>query len=398
MLGRALRRPFSASVGRLAGGTVAALALGAVAFGIGHVPGGGEVIAKIVTAAKRHVVADSAPASPASAPAHPGIVEIPPAVQVVAAGESTATQVEVSSGVKVVRPVGATAPGALVIDVPKALGVGLASGAENALEERSPYGPLPRIAADGRRPDEVYSAPVVTSRRLSAGAPRLAIVIGGMGLDAKATDAAIRDLPGPVTLAFAPYGERLGAAAARARAAGHETLLQLPMEPVDAAQMPGPHTLRAGAAAAGNVDALHWLLGRFTGYAGVTDYLGGRFTSDSAALTPVLREIAGRGLFYLDDGSSPRSVATALAPSLGLRAGAAMPIDSDPSPQGIDGALARLELAARRDGAAIGFANDVPDTLARIGDFAKRLAARGIALVPASAIADKLGAPGTAAR
>ncbi|MDE2017721.1 MAG: divergent polysaccharide deacetylase family protein, partial [Hyphomicrobiales bacterium] len=67
-------------------------------------------------------------------------------------------------------------------------------------------------------------------------------------------------------------------------------------------------------------------------------------------------------------------------------------------PRGVEGALARLELAARRDGAAIGFANDVPDTVARVADFAKRLAARGVALVPASAIADKLGAPGTAAR
>ncbi|MDE2017549.1 MAG: divergent polysaccharide deacetylase family protein, partial [Hyphomicrobiales bacterium] len=353
LLGRALRRPFSRSAGRLLGGTAAALLLGGIAFVIAREPDrGGAVIAKIVRVAGPRAVAE---ATPAATPARNGIakvIEVPPRADAAPAGESSASQIEGASGVKVVRPAGSAAPGALVIDVPKALAIGLSPGGEGALEETSPFGPLPRIAADGRRPDEAYSAPVVTPPGLPPGAPRLAIVIGGMGLDPAATDAAIRDLPSAVSLAFAPYGARLSESAARAREAGHETLLQLPMEPLDAAQMPGPHTLRAGAAAAGNGEALHWLLGRFAGYAGVTDYLGGKFTSDPAALTPTLREIASRGLFYLDDGSSPRSVATALAPSLGLRAGAAAPLDLDPRPRGVEGAMARLELAARRDGAA----------------------------------------------
>jgi len=45
-----------------------------------------------------------------------------------------------------------------------------------------------------------YAAPV-----LSAGKPRIASVINGLGISAKATTAALAGLPPSVTLAFAPY-------------------------------------------------------------------------------------------------------------------------------------------------------------------------------------------------
>jgi len=48
-------------------------------------------------------------------------------------------------------------------------------------------------------------------------------------------------------------------------------------------------------------------MSRFSGYAGVANFLGGKFTADERALTPVLREIAARGLFYVDDGTSARA-------------------------------------------------------------------------------------------
>src|SRR6202034_3204143 len=105
--------------------------------------------------------------------------------------------------------------------------------------------------------------------------------------------------------------------AARAREEGHEILLQAPMEPFGSANAnPGPHTLITAASQAENLESLHWLMSRFPGYVGVTNYLGGKLTADAHAFSPVLAEIAARGLDYLDDGSSPRSLVGEIAPKL----------------------------------------------------------------------------------
>ena len=94
--------------------------------------------------------------------------------------------------------------------------------------------------------------------------PRIAIVVGGLGVGANVTQQAIAKLPGPVTFAFAPYGADVERLATRARAEGHEVLLQVPMEPFDYPDNdPGPQTLLTSLDAEQNIDRLHWLMSRF---------------------------------------------------------------------------------------------------------------------------------------
>jgi polysaccharide deacetylase 2 family uncharacterized protein YibQ len=213
------------------------------------------------------------------------------------------------------------------------------------------------------------------------------LLVGGMGLSPRATEAAIASLPGAVTLGFAPYGADLARETALARLAGHELVLEIPMEPFDFPHdNPGPHTLVADAAKASNSDNLTWMMSRFSGYAGVANFLGGKFTADERALTPVLREIAARGLFYVDDGTSARSLAMTLAPGQQLAAARAdIVLDSTARPEAIEAALARLEAIARGNGLAIGVASALPASVEIIGRFARALETRGIALVPLSA-------------
>jgi polysaccharide deacetylase 2 family uncharacterized protein YibQ len=300
---------------------------------------------------------------------------------------SGAAAVERRTGVKIVRAGGGAAPEALIIDVTKALDTGLPAAPDPRLIEQTPHGPIPRIAADGARPSEVYARTAGSSGGLTQGAPRIALLISGMGLAPHATDSAIASLPGAVTLGFAPYGADLARETARAREAGHEVVLQIPMEPFDFPRdNPGPHTLLAGAGKAANIDNLTWLMSRFTGYAGVTNFLGGRLTADAKALTPVLREIAARGLFYVDDGTSAQSLAMTLAPGQALAAARAdVVLDSTAEPEAIEAALARLEAIAHDKGVAIGVASALPPSIAIIGRFARALEARGIALIPLSA-------------
>src|SRR5262249_41081308 len=144
--------------------------------------------------------------------------------------------------------------------------------------------------------------------------PRIALVMTGLAVSGATTSEALAKLPGAVTLAFTPYGTDVDRVAARARGEGHEILLQVPMEPFDYPDNdPGPETLLISLAPEQNVDRLQWSMSRLQGYVGVTNYMGARFTGNDQAFTPVLREIAKRGLVYIDDGTSPRSLASQIA-------------------------------------------------------------------------------------
>lgn len=297
---------------------------------------------------------------------------------------ATVVEVEQQAGVKVTRAGARGAgPGPLIIEV-ESSGVRLPPAPDNRVAEKSRYGTLPRIGADGAKPMDVYSRPFVAPARLKADAPKIALVLGGLGLNPQSTEAAINQLPEAVTLAFAPYGAAVAEAAAHARARGHETLLQAPMEPFDYPRNnPGPHTLLTSG---GEVEDLRWLMARFTGYAGVVNFLGGRFTADEKALTAALGEILQRGLFFLDDGASPQSIAPDVAARLSLpSARVDVILDGRATPQALDAALAQLEAQALKNGSAIGFANAQLATIARLARFAHDAERHGVAIAPVSA-------------
>jgi polysaccharide deacetylase 2 family uncharacterized protein YibQ len=300
---------------------------------------------------------------------------------------ASAAEIESRSGVKVVRADGAGPSGALIIEVPHDPVIQLTPAPDPRLVERTPGGLLPKIGRDGSRPADVYSRPIVMPASLKPGAPRIALLVGGMGLNAADTAQALTDLPADVTLGFAPYGAQTDQLAAEARARGHEIVLQVPMEPFDyPANDPGPQTLLSAGTAAQNLTRLHWLMSRLQGYVGIVNYLGGKFTAQREALQPVLQEIADRGLIYADDGTSTRSTAEAIAADLALpTVRTDVVIDAVERPDAIDAALAELEGKARRDGMAVGSATGLPLTLERIARWSQGLESRGIALVPISA-------------
>jgi uncharacterized protein len=256
--------------------------------------------------------------------------------------------------------------------------------------EPSAHGVIPKIAPDGTRPAQAFAQPV----KALAGkpmAPRIAIVVGGLGISATGTGEALAKLPGAVTFAFAPYGDDLPRLAARARDSGHELLLQVPMEPFDYPDNdPGPQTLLTSLVPEQNIDRLHWLMSRFQGYVGITNEMGARFTASEQAFVPILRETAKRGLIFIDDGSTPRSLAGQIAGANNLPfAKADVTLDAVPTPVEVDRALGRLEMAARERGVAVGFASALPVSIDRIARWAKTAESRGILLVPITAVAVK---------
>jgi polysaccharide deacetylase 2 family uncharacterized protein YibQ len=265
-----------------------------------------------------------------------------------------------------------------------------AGNIDQRLTESSRHGPLPKIAADGKRAADVYARPVKGIAG-KPNAPRIAIVVGGLGIGGTATTDALGKLPGAVTLAFTAYGSNLPELAARARAEGHEVLLQVPMEPFDYPDNDtGPQTLLTSLEASQNIDRLHWLMSRFQGYVGIANHMGARFTSSEPALAPVLREVSKRGLIYLDDGSSQRSLVSQIAGANNLTFGRSDAVlDAVPTAADVDRALGRLETLARERGTAVGMASALPVSIERIANWAKTAEARGLLLVPVSAVAKR---------
>jgi hypothetical protein len=266
----------------------------------------------------------------------------------------------------------------------------LKSPVDQQLLETSRHGAIPKIGPDGARSFTAYAQPIKLPAS-KTDAPRIAVIIGGMGISASGTADAMAKLPAAVTFAIAPYGADLAQLAARARADKHELLLQTPMEPFDYPDNdPGPQTLLTSLSAEQNTDRLHWLMSRFEGYVGIVSFMGARFTAAEQALAPVLRETAKRGLIFVDDGGSSRSVAGQLAGSHNLPfAKADVVIDAVPTPVEIGRALARLEMIARDHGSAVGIATALPATVARIAEWAKAVDAKGIVLVPITMVANK---------
>ncbi len=258
----------------------------------------------------------------------------------------------------------------------------------DALVQESRYGPLPRVAADGRRPSDVYARPTRYAARPRLGEPaRIAIVINGFGLSEAGTSQGIAKLPGQVTLGFSPYGRNLQDWVRQARGAGHEVMLQVPLEPFDYPDNdPGPHTLLTNLPAPENLKRLQWLMARFTGYVGVTNQMGAKFAASQAAFLPVLEEVKSRGLIYLDDGAAVGSTAGRIARDVGLSYSAAqVVIDANQAPQEIDHALAKLEKTALEGGLAIGVGSSLPATIDLVSKWAATLRDKGIVLIPVSA-------------
>ena len=261
---------------------------------------------------------------------------------------------------------------------------------EQKFAEMTLHGPIPKIAADGTRPAEAFAQPVKPIPG-KADAPRVALIVGGLGVSASVTADAIAKLPGAVTLAFMPYSYDVDHLAGRARREGHEVLLQAPMEPFGYPDNDsGPQTLLTSLTPEQNLERLYWLMSRLHGYVGVAGAMGARFTASEQAFAPILHEIAKRGLIFVDDGANPRSVAGRIAGANNLPyAKADIIIDSVPTPAEIDHALGRLEMAARERGFAVGMASALPVSIEHIGKWAKAAESRGLLLVPISVAASR---------
>ncbi|MBS0528368.1 MAG: divergent polysaccharide deacetylase family protein, partial [Proteobacteria bacterium] len=218
-------------------------------------PLGGEPTAQV--AIRQTATPENKPAAASHVQQKPGSDIAIVNAQPPAAGQKTITIIDGSSGAR--QDVVVSGDGSDKADAAPAIMPGI----DQRLLEKSRYGMIPIVAADGLKPFKAYAMGTDAERARAATMPVIAVVIGGLGVGAAKTTDAIMKLPPAVTLAFTPYGSDPAKLVERARAQHHEILLQVPMEPYDYPDNdPGPQTLLTSLGTEQNIDRLHWHLSR----------------------------------------------------------------------------------------------------------------------------------------
>jgi len=252
------------------------------------------------------------------------------------------------------------------------------------LVEESRYGLLPR-RSETETPALAYARPLSRDQAQSD-APRVVLIISGLGLNPRMSELAIDQLPPDVTVAVSAESANAQDWIDRARQDGHEVLLQVPMEARDqAANREAARPLLASASPDELTDQLHWQLSRATGYFGIVNQAGNQFTTDIGGMTVLLGELKQRGLAFVEAGTGSSSLGASLAKAAQLDyAKANVVISAGLSPEAVDAALDELVEMAKRDGLAIGTASALPTVLQKIGPWIDELEKEGLILVPAS--------------
>ncbi len=219
------------------------------------------------------------------------------------------------------------------------------------------------------------------------GKPMVAIDIDDMGVDLHETAIAMKLLPPAVTFAFLPYGPDIRTQVDEARRLGHEILVHVPMQPDDPRIDPGPMALKVDQTPAQILHRLGWDLDRFSGYVGINNHMGSRFTSDAAAMRVVMREVKARRLMYMDSETIASSVGYRMAKAFHVPAlRRDMFLDDVPTKEKVLAQLAKTVRYAHLHGSVIAIGHPRPGTLAALKAWLPTVAKAGVVLVPLTAL------------
>lgn len=229
---------------------------------------------------------------------------------------------------------------------------------------------------------ERFAVPVVRDAR-----PKVVIVIDDLGLDRRRSRA-IAELPSPLTMSFMAYAGDLPSQTQAARRAGHELMLHVPMEPGSTTIDPGPNVLLVGMSKAEIEHNINWDLDQVSGYVGINNHMGSRFTADRDGMEVVVGELKKRGLLFLDSLTSGRSVAHDAARDAGIPfAIRNVFLDDEDDLDAINRQLGRTLEVARRTGFAIAIGHPRDNTIKALKAWLPKLDGKGFQLVPISAVA-----------
>jgi len=214
--------------------------------------------------------------------------------------------------------------------------------------------------------------------------PKIGIIIDDLGYDISLANALL-ELDLALTFSVLPFTPNTRLIARKAWNDGRETMLHLPMEPMNyPAINPGDGVLLISMDREMILDTLNRDLSQIPFVAGVNNHMGSRFTKNRKKMVTVLAELKKKGLYYIDSRTSSDTVAFDVAKKMALRtASRDIFLDNHLSENALKIQMERLLSVARHKGSAIGIGHPHKKTLDLLKNFQTTLTNEA-EVVPAS--------------
>ena len=139
----------------------------------------------------------------------------------------------------------------------------------------------------------------------------IAVVIDDMGVNVRRTRDII-SLEAPLTSSFLTYGPHLEQQIEAARAAGHEIMAHVPMQPHKDLYT-APDGLTVDMTDEELTKNFEIMLTKFEGVKGVNNHMGSKFTENRQKMSDIMEILHKHGLFFLDSKTTPKSVGKSTA-------------------------------------------------------------------------------------
>jgi polysaccharide deacetylase 2 family uncharacterized protein YibQ len=220
--------------------------------------------------------------------------------------------------------------------------------------------------------------------------PVIVVIVKGLGLSSSTTEDAI-DLPKDVTLGFSPYSPSIEKWVEKAKASGHEFILNIPMETKDfEINDPGPYALITKVEKEENITRLKMLLSLVKGYEAVYSENEEVFTHVVNSVKPVLESLKQQRKYFIYGGGYSDFSLIQVAESM------AYPIlvndallDDEISEDAINKKLAEVESIAKTRGYAVVMTHPYPITIRMLERWLPEADKRGFRFAPVSLLLGK---------
>ena len=248
---------------------------------------------------------------------------------------------------------------------------------------------VPRVIA---KPKPAMPRPLVKPKpQLPDRMPLVAIIIDDMGYDRKLAKRFLA-LNAAFTFSILPHSPFQNQIAEAARKKGIETMLHLPMEPLEYPKVdPGPGALLSSMTPDELICQLEKNLDAVPFIKGVNNHMGSKMTKDSARLHQIFTVLKKRGVFFIDSRTTAK---TLCGPSARLFqvpfAERSVFLDHIQQHDFIRKQIDRLVRIAERDGIAVGIAHPHRATYDVLREMVPELKKK-VHLAPASQIVSKIG-------
>jgi len=220
---------------------------------------------------------------------------------------------------------------------------------------------------------------------------KISIIFVGLGLNKNMTDK-VMSLSNSITLGFTPYAHDLKELTKKAHTKGFESILQLPMQPIDyLLNDPGSYAMLNNLSVSENVNRLHKMFHLSSEIVGFYTTGAETFSPSLSNMSPIMKEISEGGYYFVYGNSQSQKQTRDICSSMALECMfLTQSIENELNADNIYKKLLMLESHAANNQYAIGYLNTNPVSIQAFQKWYAELNSKKFILVPVSAILSEM--------